>query len=709
MTALAASALTFVASTPSAFADGSTGTSSNIVANPTTAGVNTPVTFTYTITANNDNNSAWGPVTWNITGGSSNPTCSISNANGYSGSASSICTVSFTNPGSYTVSATYNGTVDVRGGDNSDSNGDIQSGGNGDDSHGDGSASATITYQVTSAPNPGPGSCSSVSSHDDNGNQGNQDDQGNYGNGGSGTNDGDNDGDDSSNCPAPMTTVTFNGNGATTGTMSAQSANAPTALTLDAFTRTGYSFTGWNTASNGTGHSYANGAIYPFTASVTLYAQWQLNNYTVTFIPNYPGNPGTPVTEGCSLGSTVTFPPAPTLSGYTFLGWFTASSGGSAVTSQTCGNVTLYAQWQLNSSLDTVVFDPTGGTVTPTYETCSPGNLLSSLPTPSRSNYLFDGWFTAASGGSLVTSSYCFSGTLYAQWTASNNGGGTFPLPTPTVGISNLPSNPEKGSNFTPIYVTDGNGTVFTASSNTPSVCTVNSASTLITFVTAGTCSLVVHVAATSTWNAGTGTVTTQATNASPGNPHQRKLTVRQLGSGSVNSNIGSIVLHAPGTRSRNFNNGTKVILRATPKAGYVTHWSQACHGSAKTCSVTVNRAMNVTVSFVPELNLPAFYFGTNLSNVTASPATVAAFKKDLVRLSKSHVKVLNVRGFADYRNGPAYNLALSQRRASSVAAFIDSLFTQLGIAPMPIKDLGLGILRASQNLQLDRKAIVTF
>ena len=44
----------------------------------------------------------------------------------------------------------------------------------------------------------------------------------------------------------PNHTVTFNGNGGT-GSMSNQIANVPTALTANAFTRTGYSFSGWNT------------------------------------------------------------------------------------------------------------------------------------------------------------------------------------------------------------------------------------------------------------------------------------------------------------------------------------------------------------------------------------------------------------------------------------------------------------------------------
>ncbi len=43
-----------------------------------------------------------------------------------------------------------------------------------------------------------------------------------------------------------MRTVTFNANGGT-GTMAPQIANVPTALTLNTFTRAGYSFSGWNT------------------------------------------------------------------------------------------------------------------------------------------------------------------------------------------------------------------------------------------------------------------------------------------------------------------------------------------------------------------------------------------------------------------------------------------------------------------------------
>jgi len=57
--------------------------------------------------------------------------------------------------------------------------------------------------------------------------------------------------------------------------MANEVASSPTALSANAFTQTGYTFTGWNTAANATGTAYADDAIYPFSASTTLYAQWR--------------------------------------------------------------------------------------------------------------------------------------------------------------------------------------------------------------------------------------------------------------------------------------------------------------------------------------------------------------------------------------------------------------------------------------------------
>jgi Listeria-Bacteroides repeat domain (List_Bact_rpt) len=68
-------------------------------------------------------------------------------------------------------------------------------------------------------------------------------------------------------------TVTFNANGGS-GSMTAQVGNGPTNLDTNTFTYTGFTFNGWNTAADGSGTAYADGAAFPFTANATLYAQW---------------------------------------------------------------------------------------------------------------------------------------------------------------------------------------------------------------------------------------------------------------------------------------------------------------------------------------------------------------------------------------------------------------------------------------------------
>jgi uncharacterized repeat protein (TIGR02543 family) len=94
------------------------------------------------------------------------------------------------------------------------------------------------------------------------------------------------------------------------------------------------------------------------TANVTLYAQWTANSLTVT----YDSQGGSAISNGSTTtGSTVSNPGNPTRSGYSFNGWFVASSGGSAIsfpyTHGQTANFTLYAQW-------TVVSTPTINPVT---------------------------------------------------------------------------------------------------------------------------------------------------------------------------------------------------------------------------------------------------------------------------------------------------------------------------------------------------------
>ena len=78
----------------------------------------------------------------------------------------------------------------------------------------------------------------------------------------------------------------------------------------------------------------------------------------------------------------------------------------------------------------TLTYNANGGTVSPTSNSLKKGATLGTLPTPTRSGYTFNGWYTAANGGSKVGSSTTINGnmTIYAHWTKN-----AAPAPTPTV------------------------------------------------------------------------------------------------------------------------------------------------------------------------------------------------------------------------------------------------------------------------------------
>ena len=201
-------------------------------------------------------------------------------------------------------------------------------------------------------------------------------------------------------------TVTLNYDGATGG-------NSTTSLS---YTKTtAYAFNGWSANSSATSGSAAGSSFTP-TSSGTVYAIWgsATNTYTSITLPT------------------------PTKTGYTFNGWAT-SSGGSVVSTggaytPTSDITNLYAKWTLNTF--TVTFNKNGGnTPSPTSKSVTQGNTYGTLATCTRTGYTLKGWYTAASGGTKVTSSTIVNltanQTLYAQWTANtytvayNANGGT--------------------------------------------------------------------------------------------------------------------------------------------------------------------------------------------------------------------------------------------------------------------------------------------
>ncbi|MBQ8300069.1 MAG: leucine-rich repeat protein, partial [Clostridia bacterium] len=80
--------------------------------------------------------------------------------------------------------------------------------------------------------------------------------------------------------------ITYNSNAAVfTGTTARQIKieDAPITLHANGFKKVGYTFIGWNTAADATGVKYAEGVAYSANAGLNLYAEWQINQYTVKF------------------------------------------------------------------------------------------------------------------------------------------------------------------------------------------------------------------------------------------------------------------------------------------------------------------------------------------------------------------------------------------------------------------------------------------
>ena len=113
-----------------------------------------------------------------------------------------------------------------------------------------------------------------------------------------------------------------------------------------------------------------------------------------------------------------------------------------------------------------VTFNANGGTVSPATANTNAYGKLDSLPTPTRSGYSFDGWYTEAEGGTAVTTDTVFDSTttIYAHWTRNSSGGSHttyYPVNTPakseggSVVVS--PKSPSKGATVT-VTVTPESG-----------------------------------------------------------------------------------------------------------------------------------------------------------------------------------------------------------------------------------------------------------
>ena len=228
-------------------------------------------------------------------------------------------------------------------------------------------------------------------------------------------------------------TISYNANGGS-GTMSSTTATygSTTTISANTFTKTGYSFAGWTTNSDGSDDGYGwtnwsgtwkyvNGQYGISGGKLVLYARWSANTYTIKYDAN--GGTGAPANQsfvynsGAKISTT-----KPTRTGYTFVNWkygdVTFDPGDAVPTGW--GDFTLQAQWTVNSYYYDVnpdsgiaSFDISGavnsGTGLTDYYTQNPyGQEITITNVKAKTGYTYTGYtlsgsLTALSGSTNTT------------------------------------------------------------------------------------------------------------------------------------------------------------------------------------------------------------------------------------------------------------------------------------------------------------------
>ncbi|KAK3604871.1 hypothetical protein CHS0354_000534 [Potamilus streckersoni] len=239
-------------------------------------------------------------------------------------------------------------------------------------------------------------------------------------------------------------TVTFNtGDGSPVPAATVNHGNKVTKPTDP--TRVGYAFGGWYKEEAST--NVFNFDTETITASITLYAKWAENSYTVTFNTG----DGSPVPAATvNHGNKVTKPTDPTREGHVFGGWYKEvllTNVFNFDTETITANIILYAKWTINTY--TVTFNSNSGSTVP-EATVNHGNKVTKPTDPTRVGYAFGGWYKEV----LLTNVFNFDTetitanvTLYAKWTINtytitfNTGDGS-PVPAATVNHGNKVTKP---------------------------------------------------------------------------------------------------------------------------------------------------------------------------------------------------------------------------------------------------------------------------
>ena len=243
-------------------------------------------------------------------------------------------------------------------------------------------------------------------------------------------------------------TITFNSNDGSS--VESQNVNAGEKLTepTPAPTKEGFTFDGWYEDSTFSKKFDFN---TPITDSMTLYAKWIENKYTLTFDANGGTGSMTPIAD---LTGEYTLPSngftAP--SGKQFKGWSLTTDGAIVTKVDMTENKTVYAIWEdIPVVTYTVTFDVNGGTSVASQNVNAGEKATEPTPAPTKEGFTFDGWYEDAT----LNTKFDFNTqivseiTLYAKWIENkytltfdaNGGSGTMTPIADLTGEYTLPAN----------------------------------------------------------------------------------------------------------------------------------------------------------------------------------------------------------------------------------------------------------------------------
>ena len=277
-------------------------------------------------------------------------------------------------------------------------------------------------------------------------------------------------------------TVAYNGNGATGGSTANTTAtyDQSAAIATNGFTRTGYTFAGWTTKTDGTDDGYGwtnwkgtwkyvDGQYGIANRKLQLYARWTPNKYTIS----YNGNGAT---GGSTANTTATYDQSVTIAsngftktGYTFAGWTTKSNGADDGYSWTnwkgtwkyvdgqygiaSGKLQLYARWtanQLNFANQTINKTFSTGTQTAGITGASNGTGSYTYTEKSEKNAAETATnYISISGTTINIAASTPAGTYTYVITAKDNNSGVTKDATYTINVARAKTASASASNKT--------------------------------------------------------------------------------------------------------------------------------------------------------------------------------------------------------------------------------------------------------------------